>query len=77
MTYIWDYHPGMDTYFLMGPWVAPDGRKDMKYKYDREYAHIRTAAGGVYWAYSDSMEPIKFFDLEEAKAFVLASVALS
>lgn len=75
MTYRWDYNPGMGTYFLMGPWVAPDGRLD--HKEHRQYAHILDAAGGVYWACLDPNDmPTKFFDLDEAKAFVLASVAL-
>lgn len=75
MTYSWDYNPGMGTYFLNGPWVAPDGRPDHRER--RQYAHIISAAGGVYWTCIDpNDEPEKFFDLEEAKAFVLASVAL-
>ena len=75
MTYRWDYNPGMGTYFLMGPWVAPDGRLD--HKEHRQYAHILDAAGGVYWACLDPNDmPTKFFDLDEAKAFVLASVVL-
>ena len=75
MTYNWDYNPGMGTHFLMGPWVAPDGRLDRKER--RQHAHILDTAGGVYWACINTNErPIKFFDLGEAKAFVLASVAL-
>ena len=75
MTYSWDYNPGMGTYFLMGPWVAPDGRPDHRER--RQYAHILDAAGGVYLACINTNDrPIRFFNLEEAKAFVLASVAL-
>lgn len=74
MTYRWDYNPGMDVYYLMGPWHAPDGRSSRAF---HQYAHIVSAAGGVYWTCIDpNAEPEKFFDLEEAKAFVLASVAL-
>lgn len=75
MTYSWDYNPGMGTYFLMGPWVAPDGRLDRRER--RQYAHILDAAGGVYLACINTNDrPIRFFNLEEAKAFVVASVAL-
>ena len=75
MTYNWDYNPGMGTHFLMGPWVAFDGRLDRKER--RQHAYILDTAGGVYWACINTNEqPIKFFDLGEAKAFVLASVAL-
>lgn len=74
MTYSWDYNPGMGTYFLMGPWVAPDGRLD--HRQTRQYAHVLDASGGVYWACCDNDKPTKFFDLDEAKAFVIASVAL-
>ena len=75
MTYSWDYNPGMGTHFLMGPWKAPDGRLDRRER--RQYAHIIDAAGHVYWACLDPNErPTKFSDLGEAKAFVLASVAL-
>jgi hypothetical protein len=76
VTYKWDYNPGMGTYFLMGPWVAPDGRLD--HRETRQYAHVLDAAGGVYWACVDNNEaPTKFYDLDEAKAFVIASIALS
>ena len=75
MTYSWDYNPGMGTYFLMGPWRAFDGKSDRVER--RQYAHIVSAAGMVYWACINTNEqPTKFFDLEEAKAFVLALVAL-
>ena len=75
MTYSWDYNPGMDTHFLIGPWHAPDGRSARAF---HQYAHILSASGGVYWACINTTElSTKFFDLEEAKAFVLASVALS
>ena len=75
MTYSWDYNPGVGTYFLMGPWVAPDGRLDRRER--RQYAHIIDTAGHIYYACIHANErPIKFFDLEEAKAFVIASVAL-
>ena len=75
MTYSWDYNPGMGTYFLMGPWRAPDGRPDRLER--RQYAHIVSASGTVFWAcLNPNDHPIKFFDLEEAKAFLLASVVL-
>ena len=75
MTYSWSYNPGMGTYFLMGPWVAPDGRVD--HKEQRQYAHILAPGGMVYWACLNPNEkPTKFFNLEEAKAYVLALVAL-
>jgi len=75
VTYSWAYNPGMGTHFLMGPWVAPDGRID--HKEQRQYAHILDPGGMVYWACLNPNEkPTKFFDLEEAKAFLLASVVL-
>lgn len=75
MTYSWNYNPGMGTHFLMGPWVAPDGRVDPKEQ--RQYGHILDPGGMVYWACLNPNEtPEKFFDLEEAKAFLLASVVL-
>lgn len=75
MTYRWSYSPAMDVYYLMGPWVAPDGRLDPRE--ERQYAHIVVAPGRVHWACLDpDAMPTKFFNLEEAKAFVLASVAL-
>ncbi len=74
MTYRWSYSPAMDVYYLMGPWVAPDGRRDPRE--ERQYAHIVVAPGQVHWACRDTDEPVKFFSLNEAKAFLLASVVL-
>lgn len=75
MTYRWSYSPTMDVYYLMGPWVAPDGRLDPRE--ERQYAHIVVAPGRVHWACLNEVdEPTLFYDLAEAKAFVLASVVL-
>ena len=75
MTYRWDYSPTLDSWVLVGPWTAPDNRSARAF---HQYAHILSASGGVYWACINTNElSTKFFDLEEAKAFVLASVALS
>ena len=71
----WDYNPGMGTHFLMGPWKAPDGRLD--HRQTRQYAHVLDTSGGVYWACHDIVEPVKFYNLDEAKAYTLAMVRLS
>jgi hypothetical protein len=76
VTYMWDYNPGMGTHFLMGPWKAPDGRLDFKDR--RQYAHIVSASGGVYWVcINPNDKPTRFFDLEEAKAYTIAMVRLT
>jgi hypothetical protein len=71
----WAYHPSVDVHFLMGPWVAPDGRID--YKSERQHAHIKVGAGLTYWACYRDTEPIRFGNLQEAKAYLLALVRLT
>ena len=75
MTFKWDYNPGMGTHFLMGPWKAPDGRLD--HRQTRQYAHVIDASGSVYWACHDNVEPVKFFNVDEAKAYLIAMVRLT
>ena len=76
MTLRWEYSPGTDSYYLMGPWRAPDGRLDPRE--ERQYAHIVVAAGGVHWACINNNDPpTKFFDLEEAKAYTIAMARLT
>ena len=71
----WDYNPGMGTHFLMGPWKAPDGRLD--HRQTRQYAHVLDTSGSVYWACHDNDKPTKFYNLDEAKAYLIAMVRLS
>ena len=71
----WSYHPSTDVHFLTGPWVAPDGRID--HKSERQYAHVKVGAGLTYWACYRDTEPIRFGNLEEAKAYLNAIVRLS
>lgn len=76
VSFRWSYNPVLQSDFLMGPWRAPDGRLDPKQ--DRQHAHITRAAGGVYWACIDpNEEPKKFYNLEEAKAYLIAMVRLT
>lgn len=71
----WVYSPSVDVHYLMGPWRAPDGRLD--HREERQYAHIVVAPGRVHWACRDNDEPVKFFSLEEAKAYLIAIVRLT
>lgn len=72
----WVYSPAMDTYHLMGPWRAPDGRLDPRE--DRQYAHIVVAPGMVHYACINPNEPpAKFYNLDEAKAYLVAMVRLT
>ena len=41
------------------------------------HARISVAAGRTYWAFHGAEAPVRFGDLDEAKAYLLASVALS
>lgn len=71
----WEYHPSQDVYFLMGPWRAPDGRLD--HNSERQYAHIKVGAGMTFWACLPPEEPVRFGNLDEAKAYLLTIVRLS
>lgn len=76
MTFRWDYNPGMGAHFLMGPWRAPDGRLD--HREERHYAHIVVAPGMVHWAcINPNEQPAKFYNLDEAKAYLIAMVRLT
>jgi hypothetical protein len=75
VTYRWDYHPTLDTYVLYGPWVSPAGRKDPRES--AVFGRVNRAAGGVYWACPGAEKPVRFGDLNEAKAYTLAVVRLS
>jgi hypothetical protein len=76
VTFRWDYNPGMGTHFLMGSWKAPDGRLD--HRQTRQYAHVLDTSGGVYWAcLNPNEQPVKFYNLDEAKAYIVAMVRLT
>lgn len=60
----WVYSPSVDVYYLMGK--------------GKQYAHIVVAAGLVHWVCLSSTDPpIKFYNLDEAKAYTIAMVRLS
>jgi hypothetical protein len=71
----WVYSPSVDVHYLMGPWVAPDGRVD--HKSERQYAHIVVGAGLTHWACHRESKPVRFGNLDEAKAYLLALVRLT
>jgi hypothetical protein len=76
VTFKWVYHPSIDSHFLMGPWTASLGGVD--YNAERQYAHITVGAGGVHWACLNSTDPpVKFFNVDEAKAYLIAMVRLT
>jgi hypothetical protein len=76
VTYKWDYSPTLDSWVLIGPWTAPDNRSARAF---HQYGRVNRAAGGVCWAVHGSGDkmPVKFYDADEAKAYVLALVRLS
>lgn len=69
MTYYFDFHPMLDSHILMGP---PTTNRDKTV-----YGRINRAAGGVCWACYGAEKPIRFTELDKAKAYMMALVRLS
>ena len=69
MTYTWDFHPMLNSHTLNGP---PTTNRD-----NTVHARINGAAGRTYWACHGADKPVRFDDLNEAKAYLLAVVSLS
>jgi len=69
VTYHFAFNPTLDSYILMGP---PTTNRD-----ETVYGRINRAAGGVCWACYKADKPIRFTDIDKAKAYMIAIARLS
>ena len=69
MTYRWDFHPLLDTHVLTG---QPTTNSDRTV-----WGRVNVAAGRTYWACPGAEKPVRFGDLNEAKAYTIAVVRLT